>query len=51
MNYGKDEENTTLDDYFIPANLIPTNPSDIDLPIESIDLDVKQVFRSKKKRK
>ena len=40
MNYGKDEENTQLDDYFIPANLIPTNPSDIDLPIEPIDVDV-----------
>ena len=40
MNYGKDEENTQLDDYFIPANLIPTTPSDIDLPIESIDVDV-----------
>lgn len=48
MNYGKDEENTTLDDYFIPANLIPTNPSDIDLPIESIDVDVNKFLSQKK---
>ena len=48
MNYGKDEENTTLDDYFIPANLIPTNPSDIDLPIEPIDLDVNKFLSQKK---
>ena len=48
MNYGKDEENTTLDDYFIPANLIPTNPSDIDLPIEPIDVDVNKFLGQKK---
>ena len=48
MNYGKDEENTQLDDYFIPANLIPTNPSDIDLPIEQIDLDVNKFLGQKK---
>ena len=48
MNYGKDEENTTLDDYFIPANLIPTNPSDIDLPIEPIDVDVNKFLSQKK---
>jgi len=48
MNYGKDEDNTQLDDYFIPANLIPTNPSDIDLPIESIDVDVNKFLSQKK---
>jgi HK97 family phage portal protein len=48
MNYGKDEENTQLDDYFIPANLIPTNPSDIDLPIDPIDLDVNKFLGQKK---
>jgi hypothetical protein len=48
MNYGKDEENTTLDDYFIPANLIPTNPSEIDLPIDPIDLDVNKFLGQKK---
>jgi len=48
MNYGKDEENTTLDDYFIPANLIPTNPGEIDLPIDPIDLDVNKFLGQKK---
>jgi len=48
MNYGKDEENTTLDDYFIPANLIPTTPGEIDLPIEPIDLDVNKFLGQKK---
>ena len=48
MNYGKDEKNTTLDDYFIPANLIPTNPSEIDLPIDSIDVDVNKFLSQKK---
>jgi len=48
MNYGKDEENTQLDDYFIAANLIPTNPSDIDLPIEPIDVDVNKFLGQKK---
>lgn len=48
MNYGKDEENTTLDDYFIPANLIPTNPSEIDLPIDAIDVDVNKFLGKKK---
>ena len=48
MNYGKDEENTQLDDYFIPANLIPTNPSEIDLPIDAIDVDVNKFLGQKK---
>ena len=48
MNYGKDEEKTQLDDYFIPANLIPTTPGEIDLPIEPIDLDVNKFLGQKK---
>ena len=47
MNYGKDEENTTLDDYFIPANLIPTNPSDIDVPTDPIDVDIDKLLKQK----
>ena len=47
MNYGKDEENTTLDDYFIPANLIPTNPSDIDVPTNPIDVDIDKLLKQK----
>ena len=40
MNYGKDEDTTALDDYYIPANLIPVNNNEVDEPLESIDVDV-----------
>ena len=46
MNYGVDEEDTKLDDYFIPANLIPINTDEMEMPIESIDIDVNK-FLSK----
>ncbi len=46
MNYGVDEEDETLNDYYIPANLIPVKPNEIDAPIESIDIDVNK-FLSK----
>ena len=47
MNYGVDQDDETLNDYYIPANLIPVKPNDIDAPIESIDIDVNK-FLSKK---
>jgi HK97 family phage portal protein len=31
MSFGADEENPILDDYYIPANLIPASGSDIDI--------------------
>lgn len=40
MNYGVDEENLQLNDYFIPSNLVPLNFSDI--PVEepkSVEID------------
>jgi HK97 family phage portal protein len=40
MNYGKDEETSQLDDYYIPANLIPVQSNDVEMPVESIDVDV-----------
>ena len=40
MNYGKDEDTSALDDYYIPANLIPVNNNEVDEPLESIDVDV-----------
>jgi hypothetical protein len=46
MNYGVDEDDETLNDYFIPANLIPVNPEQMDAPIEPIDIDVNK-FLSK----
>lgn len=47
MNYGKDEETSQLDDYFIPANLIPVQSNDVELEVEDIDVDVNK-FLSKK---
>ena len=32
MNYGIDEDNEVLNDYFIPSNLIPANSNDVDFP-------------------
>ena len=46
MNYGVDEDDETLNDYYIPANLIPVNPEQMDAPIEPIDIDVNK-FLSK----
>ena len=44
MNYGTDQENKSLDDYFVPANLIPLNTNQIEMPMESIDVDVNKFF-------
>ena len=48
MSYGIDEENETLNDYFIPANLIPTKVADVEVENDPLDLDVNK-FLSKKK--
>ena len=40
MNYGKDDETSQLDDYYIPANLIPVQSNDVEMPVENIDVDV-----------
>jgi HK97 family phage portal protein len=41
MNYGVDEENYALDNYYIPANLLPieTNEMPIPDPIDEIDIE------------
>lgn len=41
MNYGVDEENVALDNYYIPANLIPieTNEMPIPDPIDEMDIE------------
>jgi len=41
MNYGVDEENIALDNYYIPANLIPieTNEMPIPNPIDEMDIE------------
>lgn len=41
MNYGVDEENFALDNYYIPANLLPieTNEMPIPDPIDEVDIE------------
>jgi hypothetical protein len=47
MSYGTDEENEILNEYYIPANLIPTSGTDIDIedpqPAQS-DEEVEKMF-------
>ena len=44
MNYGEDEENAIMNEYYIPANLIPvTEMSEINNP-EQIDVDVNEIL-------
>ena len=46
MNYGKDEQTTQLDDYYIPANLIPVQSNEIEMPVENIDVDVNKFLNT-----
>ena len=39
MNYGADQDDAKLNDYYIPANLIPLNAVD-DTPVEPLDPDI-----------
>tara|TARA_R110002074_G_scaffold68898_1_gene161295 strand:- start:785 stop:1324 length:540 start_codon:yes stop_codon:yes gene_type:complete len=55
MNYGEDEENEALDDYYIPANLLPVNAENIDIPVEesvreSVDIDVSKYLKENPKK-
>ena len=49
MSYGMDEENTQLDDYYVPSNLIPVSgdPS-LELPIEQLSEDISPVLQKHK---
>lgn len=47
MSFGVDEENAQLNDYYIPANLIPMNAADIDMEMIAeggADVDVSKFF-------
>jgi hypothetical protein len=46
MNYGKDEQTEQLDDYYIPANLIPVQSNEIEMPVEDIDVDVNKFLNN-----
>ena len=47
MNYGADEDDAKLNDYYIPANLIPLNAVD-DSPVEPIDPDIDKYVKGMK---
>ena len=51
MNYGKDNETSQLDDYFIPANLIPIQSNDVEMPVENIDVDVNKFLNANIEKK
>ena len=51
MNYGKDNETSQLDDYFIPANLIPIQSNDVEMPVENIDVDVNKFLNTENVKK
>ena len=51
MNYGKDEQTTQLDDYYIPANLIPVQSNEIEIPVENIDVDVNKFLNANIEKK
>ena len=47
MSYGEDEETSQLNDYYIPANLIPVQSNDVELEVEDIDVDVNKFLNKK----
>jgi len=55
MSYDHDEQNPILNDYYIPANLIPASGDDIDMPdvvetpINDIEVDIDNEDDTKKK--
>ena len=42
MNYGVDEENVALDNYYIPANLIPIETNEMPIPDPIDEMDIEQ---------
>ena len=45
MSYGVDEDNSQLDDYYVPANLLPIGLNDIpEQPVEQLNIDVNNLL-------
>ena len=44
MNFGVDEENEEMNDYYIPANLMPMKNDIIEEEIKSIDIDLSKMY-------
>ena len=55
MSFGTDEDNPILDDYYIPANLVPASGDDIELPdpqpalVEEEEDDIEKMLKKKVK--
>ena len=55
MSFGTDEDNPILDDYYIPANLVPASGDEIELPdpqpalVEEEDDDIEKMSKKKVK--
>ena len=51
MNYGEDEESDILNDYYIPANLIPVKDNDVsDIEVDN-EIDVAKLLKKKEEPK
>ena len=48
MNYGIDEENEEMNDYYIPANLMTSKEEVIEEDFKSVDIDYNKLFDTKK---
>jgi len=47
MSYGMDDDNTKLNDYYVPANLLPIDGEIIpEIEDKKIDVDISQMFKS-----
>ena len=47
MNYGEEENSDILNDYYIPANLIPVKDNDVsDMEMDN-EIDVEKLLKSK----
>tara|TARA_R110000787_G_scaffold197306_1_gene308637 strand:+ start:2165 stop:3922 length:1758 start_codon:yes stop_codon:yes gene_type:complete len=45
MSYGIDEDNTQLDDYYIPSNLLPIGLNDIpEQPVQQLNIDINKLI-------
>lgn len=46
MSYGIDEDDAKLNDYYVPANLIPLTTDTIDLEPKNIDIDYNELLKA-----
>lgn len=46
MSYGVDEDNEKLNDYYVPANLLPMSVEEIELEPKNIDIDYNELLKA-----